>query len=410
MSLKQTGLPAQCDWVADSEHPSIAPFSVAALPRILFGDGALDQLAPELARWGRNVLLVTGGQSFLSGSVWPHLQAQFDDHGLAWTLVRISGEPCPVQIDRVAQRYSGEQFDVVVAIGGGSALDAGKAIAGLLPGHGSVRAYLEGVGTPSDYHGPALPFVAVPTTAGTGSELTRNAVITETGKGGFKKSFRDDRLLARLALVDPRLLETCPPAVMLGNALDALTQLLESYVSIRASVFTDALARDGLRAFTEGFRPDPENPVRDYGQLAYAAMLSGICLTQAGLGSVHGFASPLGAFFGIPHGMACGTMLAVCTELNMGLIRARTPDDRVLLRYEEVARILTGKPSSAPAPDLAALLHEWTRTCKVPRLTELGVRQSDIVSIVAASRGSSMKTNPVVLSDEELASLLTQRL
>lgn len=390
--------------------PRIPPFSVAALPRIVFGEGVLDQLAPELACFGRNVLLVTGGQSFLAGPGWPHLQAQFEAQGLEWTLVRIQGEPCPAQIDKVVHRYGADQFDVVLAIGGGSALDAGKAIAGLLPGRGSVRDYLEGVGTPSDYAGPALPFVAVPTTAGTGSELTRNAVITETGAGGFKKSFRDDRLLARLAVIDPCLLATCPPSVMLGNALDALTQLLESYVSTRASVFTDALARDGLRAFAEGFRPDPDRPVRSYGHLAYAAMISGICLTQAGLGSVHGFASPLGAFFRIPHGMACGTMLAVCTDLNISLTRARTPDHPVLARYNEVARILTGTPASEPAPDLAGLLHEWTRACQVPRLSDFGVRSGDIDRIVAASRGSSMKTNPLVLSDAELASLLTRRL
>lgn len=398
------------DLTADQKTAGVPSFSVAALPRILFGPGVLDQLAPELSRWGQRLLVVTGGQSFLTGPGWPHLQAQFAAHDLDWTLVRISGEPCPAQIDKVVHRFSATQFDVVVAVGGGSALDAGKAIAGLLPNHGCVRDYLEGVGTPANYKGPALPFVAVPTTAGTGSELTRNAVITETGENGFKKSFRDDRLLASLAVIDPRLLETCPPAVMLGNSLDAVTQLLESYLSPRASVFTDALALDGLRAFACGFRANADNPVRDYSQLAYAAMLSGICLTQAGLGSVHGFASPLGAFFGIPHGMACGTMLAVCTELNIDLIRRRTPGHPALQRYDDVARTLTGTPRDAAAPDLARLLHQWTTDCEVPRLSHWGVGADDIDRIVAASRGSSMKTNPVVLSDSELSELLHRRL
>lgn len=410
MSNHPTTGASGADLAADQKTAGVPPFSVAALPRILFGPGVLDQLAPELARWGQRLLVVTGGQSFLSGPAWPRLQAQFAAHDLDWTLVRIGGEPCPAQIDKVVHRFSATQFDVVVAIGGGSALDAGKAIAGLLNNQGCVRDYLEGVGTPSNYQGPALPFVAVPTTAGTGSELTRNAVITETGENGFKKSFRDDRLLASLAVVDPRLLETCPPAVMLGNSLDAVTQLLESYLSPRASVFTDALALDGLRAFARGFRANADNSVRDYSQLAYAAMLSGICLTQAGLGSVHGFASPLGAFFGIPHGMACGTMLAVCTELNIDLIRHRTPGHAALQRYDDVARTLTGTPPGAAAPDLARLLHQWTADCKVPRLSHWGVGTDDIDRIVAASRGSSMKTNPVVLSDAELAELLHRRL
>ncbi len=391
----------------------VSPFNVAALPRIVFGNGSFDQLVPLVLGYGRELLIVTGGQSFLDSAYWPRLKAELEQAGVGYATARIRGEPSPGQVDTIVRRYAREGIDCVLGIGGGSALDAGKAIAGLLPNRRPVRDFLEGVGRPHEYQGPALPFVAVPTTAGTGSELTRNAVITETGPDGFKKSFRDDRLLPRAALVDPQLLVTCPAQVMLGNALDAVTQLLEALVSTRASVFTDALALDGLRAFAEGFRADPEQPVRDHSQLAYAAMISGICLTQAGLGSVHGFASPLGAFFSIPHGMACGTMLAACTEMNIRILLARDPAHPALAKYRLAYRILTRQEAGTDPDDpmkLAELFQHWTERCQVPRLSQLGVRAADLSRLVAASGGSSMKTNPVVLSDSELETLVRQRL
>lgn len=391
----------------------VAPFNVAALPRIVFGKGVFEQLLPLLLDHGREFLVVTGGNSFLDSAHWPRLKAELEAAGASYAVARIRGEPSPGQVDTIVRRYAREGIECVVGIGGGSALDAGKAIAGLLPNRRSVREFLEGVGRPNEYRGPALPFVAVPTTAGTGSELTRNAVITETGPDGFKKSFRNDQLLPRVALIDPEMLVTCPARVMLGNALDAVTQLLESLVSTRASIFTDALARDGLRAFALGFQPDPEQPVRDYSQLAYAAMISGLCLTQAGLGSVHGFASPLGAYFGIPHGMACGTMLAVCTEMNIRLLQSRDEHHPALAKYAQAFRILTGQEASSTpvdAGELAELFHHWTVLCGLPRLSELGVKASDLPRLVAASGGNSMKTNPLVLTDSELESLLRQRL
>lgn len=401
------------DSEANDRPGPVAPFNVAALPRIVFGNGVFDQLVPLVLDHGRELLIVTGGNSFLDSAYWPRLKAELEKAGAGYAVARISGEPSPGQVDTIVRRYAREGIDCVLGIGGGSALDAGKAIAGLLPNRRPVRDFLEGVGRPHEYRGPALPFVAVPTTAGTGSELTRNAVITEIGPDGFKKSFRNDLLLPRLALVDPEMLVSCPAPVMLGNALDAVTQLLESLVSTRASAFTDALARDGLRAFARGFRPDRDKPVKDHSQLAYAAMISGVCLTQAGLGSVHGFASPLGAFFGIPHGMACGTMLAACTEMNIRLLQARDGEHPALGKYVQAYRILTGQEDQAKTVDpmeLADLFHTWTIRCQLPRLSELGVKASDFPRLVAASGGNSMKTNPLVLTDTELETVVRQRL
>ncbi|WP_166265738.1 iron-containing alcohol dehydrogenase [Marinobacter caseinilyticus] len=397
----------------DSARTSLAvqPFNIGALPRIVFGHGVFSGLAGELSSFGREVMVVTGGHSFLASRHWPLLQKQLAENGMSWSLVRVRGEPSPTQVDDVVRHHTSHVPDVVVGIGGGGALDAGKAIAGLLNCRQPVKAVLEGVGDPESYQGPSVPFVAVPTTAGTGSELTRNAVITETGSHGYKKSFRNDQLLARLALVDPQLLESCPPAVMLANALDAVTQLIESYVSVRASVLTDALALDGLSAFAKGFKPDPQNPVLDYSQLAYAAMISGICLTQAGLGSVHAIASPLGAMFAVPHGTACGTMLSVCTDMNVQRLQENAPDHPALTKYARVAGLLSpANAGEATCADLVALLHDWTARCGIPRLSEMGVGAGDLPRLVAATGGSNLKTNPVDLTDGELEILLRLRL
>ncbi|MBV1789061.1 iron-containing alcohol dehydrogenase [Marinobacterium sp. D7] len=403
-----------------NESPAaIPPFSVAALPRILFGEGSIERLPAELVPFGRRLLLITGGQSFLAGAHWPRLVRALEERGLEWEQVGIGGEPSPDQVDAVVSRFTHSSIDMVVAIGGGSVLDAGKAIAGLLPSGRSVLDHLEGVGPQLPYEGPSLPFIAVSTTAGTGSEMTKNAVLTQAGAGGFKKSFRDERLLARLAIVDPQLLHSCPPPVMLGNAMDALTQLLEAYVSTGASAFTDALAESGIKAFAAGFSADPEQPVRDYGCIAYAAMLSGICLAQAGLGAVHGIASLLGAWFSVPHGVACGTLVAAVTRENIEALRQRAPDSPALHKYARAARLLKGGEfkgeelsgdESSDADTLVELLESWVGRCRLPRLASFGVTVSDLAQIAAASGGNSMKTNPVVLTRHEFRSILAQRL
>jgi alcohol dehydrogenase len=311
---------------------------------------------------------------------------------------------------------------VVVAIGGGSVLDTAKAVAGLLTAGNSVRDHLEGVGSELPYRGPSVPFVAVPTTAGTGSEATKNAVLSERGPRGFKKSFRDDALVAQVAIVDPDLLASCPPDVIAGNGMDALTQLLESYFSLRANPFTDALALSGLAAARDGLLTWHAEAVAGRGdggmgslaaaareRLAYAALCSGICLAQAGLGAVHGLASPLGALFPIPHGAACGATLAAATRVNIAALETRDPGSVALSRYAVAAWLLTGRAVADDAETRAALVPElvsWSARLGVPRLSSFGIAESDIPAIVADSRGSSMKTNPIVLTDEEIAAIL----
>ena len=255
------------------------PFSIARLPRIEFAPGAISRI-PELASgFGRTILLVTGGSSFTGSQHWPQLQQSLQQAGLAWHHCRVSGEPSPDLVDEQVRAFSGVGIDVVVAIGGGSVLDAGKAIAGLLKLGHSVMEYLEGVGPERPYDGPAVPLIAVPTTAGTGSEATKNAVLSIHGPEGFKKSFRDDRLVAEYAILDPSLLASCPPALIAANGMDALTQLMESYVSTRANPMTDALALDGLREVRDSLLSWYENPPgteTERGKMLYASLLSGI--------------------------------------------------------------------------------------------------------------------------------------
>lgn len=393
-----------------------APFSIGRLPRIEFGAGGAAKLPQLAAGYGRRALLVTGAQSFDRSAYAAPLLAGLRDHGVNWDRVKITGEPSPEDVDAAVRAWRGDGIDVVIGIGGGSALDAAKAIAGLLRPGNSVLDHLEGVGPERPYAGPATPFIAVPTTAGTGSEATKNAVLSRHGADGFKKSFRDDALVAQVALVDPDLLVGCPPAQIAANGMDALTQLLESYVSSRANPFTDALALSGLRAVRDGLlawyqQGDPARQARTC--MAYAALLSGICLAQTGLGSVHGLASPLGAFFPIPHGIVCGTLVADATRVNIEAIQARDPGNRALERYAEVGRLLAGQAGASAADDrdnLVRLLAGWSQRLSLPNLSSFVIVAGDLDRIVAASRGSSMKTNPVVLTDDDIRSILLRRL
>ncbi len=391
-------------------------FSLARLPRIVFGHGVRTQLPDLVSAYGKRALLVTGARHFHSSPHWAEIQAGFKAAGIIWEMQGVDGEPSPGLVDDAVRNYRNGGFDCVVGLGGGSVLDAAKAIAGLLKPGNSVMAHLEGVGPELPYLGPTTPFIAVPTTAGTGSEATKNAVLSVHGPEGFKKSFRDEKLVAEIALVDPDLLATCPPHIIAANGMDAFTQLLESYVSSKASRFTDALAWSGMKAarnsLLEWYKNGPDARDAQAG-MAYAALMSGITLAQAGLGSVHGLASPLGAFFPIPHGVVCGALVAEATAMNIHALQARAEGRETLLKYAQAGRMLTHDVHLSDDDALKRLidiLHDWTGQMQLPKLSALGVTTADIPRIVANSRGSSMKTNPVVLSDEEIGEILAKRI
>lgn len=397
---------------------NFSPFYIAQLPRIVFGNGEFERL-PELIReYGQNALLITGRASLSRGSHWHSMREKLERSTISFSTMTVSGEPGPGLIDEAVSNYAGEQIDVVIGIGGGSVIDAAKAIAGLLPHGNSVLDHLEDVGKGLPYCGPSLPLIAVPTTAGTGSEATKNAVLSEQGSQGYKKSFRHECMVPNVALVDPALLESCPPYLMAAQGMDAFTQLLESYVSINANPFTDALAWGGLEAVSQGFMDayqggGSEQAKQGRAAMAYGALLSGITLAQVGLGSVHGLAQPFGSLFAIPHGVACGTTVAAAIAVNIEALARRAPDSPALGKYARAGRLFANEANLAQVDAcqrLIQIVEEWTAYMKLPRLSEFGITEADLDRIVANSRGNSMKSNPVELSDDEIAEIVRRRL
>jgi alcohol dehydrogenase class IV len=409
----------------DARISDFPPFGVARLPRIVFGAGRRAELPGMVAAHGRRALLVTGARSLQSTPAWTGITDGLDAEGVTWEQLAVSGEPSPELVDGAVATRRSDPPDVVVGIGGGAALDTAKAIAGLLRSGTVALDHLEGVGRGIPYPGPATPFVAMPTTAGTGSEATRNAVLSGTmvaGDGGpapFKKSFRDERLVAVAAIVDPDLLEGCPPAVIAGDGLDALTQCLESYVSSGASPYTDAIAWSGLAAIGPALPAwhaaalagaTAAETATARSAMAWGALASGIALANAGLGAVHGMIAALGVRHGIHHGTGCGILLAAATRVNVTALRARDPDGPALRKYVQAGRLLAADARLEPAAATDALV-EWlsdqVRDLGLPRLGDLGIRPADFPTLIAESRGSSMRTNPITLDDAEIEAILT---
>jgi alcohol dehydrogenase class IV len=364
----------------------------------------VQQVAPAATQWGRRALVVTGRAPEFGSRIRAELEAA----GAQSVAFAVSGEPTVELIGRGLDEARQERCDVVIAVGGGSVIDAGKVIAGLLTNPDDVMAYLEVVGEGKQLQNPAAPLIAVPTTAGTGSEVTRNAVLGVPG--GIKVSLRSPFLLPRLAVVDPQLTLGLPAPITARTGLDALTQLLEAYVSIRANPVTDGLCVQGIqlvarslrRAFHHGEQPEPRH------DMALAALLSGMVLANSGLGVVHGFAAPLGGRFRAPHGAICAAMLPFGMEGNLRALRERDPQSIALHRYEEVARLLTGRPS-ATAEDGVAWARDICAEFEIPPLAVYGVGEPAVARLVEESaRTSSMKGNPLVLTPEELREILSR--
>ena len=374
-------------------------FEFATATRIVFGRGILSELEATIAPLGRRVLLVHGRSAARADA----LRERLASVGPGCLTFGIEGEPTVDDVRRGSAAAREAGVDVVVAVGGGSAIDAGKAIAALCANDGDVLDYLEVVGRGRSLERPPLPFIAIPTTAGTGSEVTRNAVLASR-EHRVKASLRSALMLPRVAIVDPDLLAGLPPAVIAASGLDAFAQLLEPYVSVRANPLVDALCREGLvrsaRSLRRAYEGDASPAVRE--DLALASLFGGLALANAGLGAVHGFAAPVGGMFDAPHGAACAALLPAVVRVNVRALERRAAGSVSLARYREAAAIVCGRRDATIA-DGVQWIEELVRALGIPGLRRYGAREDQLPALVAKARSaSSMKGNPIELLDDEL--------
>jgi alcohol dehydrogenase class IV len=376
-------------------------FDFFNVPRIVFGRGAAARLAEFVPPAARTLLVYNGRRIDVPGAV-----ADFHQRG----------EPTVTDIDRALEIGRGEQCDFVVGLGGGSAIDAAKAVAGLLANGGVASDYMEVVGKGRKIQKPALPWIAVPTTAGTGAEVTRNAVIGWPEKK-FKASIRSELLMAPVALIDPQLHVGVPREITARSGADALCQCVEAYVSTGANPMTDAIAIKGVELAARYLERAVDNggDLEAREGMALAALMSGIALTNAGLGAVHGFAAPLGANFPAPHGAVCAALLPHVMAANVAALRAQSRDHPALQRYAMVgAFISTGDNAGTEDASIRDAIDEVSvlvEKLKIPPLSTFGVSEADVLEMVQlAKKSSSMRYNPVVLSDDVLADVLRKAL
>lgn len=385
----------------------ILRFQFATATRIIFGPGTLAEAAPIAVEMGRRALVVTGSTEARARPLLSALAGE----GIDLTTFPVAGEPTTELVRRGLERARQVGAEVVIGFGGGSVIDAGKAIAALLTNEGEPLDYLEVIGRGRPLTRPAAPYIAIPTTAGTGAEVTRNAVL-RSPEHRVKVSLRSPLLLPRLALVDPVLTHTMPPEVTASTGLDALSQVLEPYVSRRANSLTSALCREALpraarslrRAYTQG------DDAEARADMALVSLFGGLALANAGLGAVHGFAGPLGGMFPGPHGAICGALLPHVMAVNVRALEERQPGSQARRRYDEVARLLTGDDGAAAA-DGVAWVEVLCADLELPALSSYGLAEDDFPAVIAkASRSSSMRGNPIALTEEEMGQILERAL
>jgi alcohol dehydrogenase class IV len=390
----------------------VGAFSFSRLPEIHFGTGSSEKAISLAGRFGERILLVTGKSSFTDSKWGKRLLYDLDATKIKYDIISVSGEPVTTFIDTSASAFREQPPDVIVAVGGGSVIDAGKALSAIIPVTGKTSDYLEGNPVRTAHPGTRLPLIALPTTAGTGSEVTKNAVLSIPAGPALKSSLRHDSFAPDIAVVDPGLAAGCPPGITAASGLDALTQLLEAFTSTNASEMTDALALSGLERGFGSIR----QAVEDGGNLsarsdmAYAAMLSGIVLANAGLGAVHGFASVLGGHYKIPHGVICGTLLGAVTRANISKLKGSDGSSIFLEKYSQAGRLICRKENKSDdyyVMSLADELEKLIMELDIPRLGQFGIARDDAGKLAMET---GIKNNPVQLDKDELKAILVSRL
>ena len=378
------------------------PFEFATAGRIVFSRGCAARVGEEAAALGQRVFVLTGRH----GDRWTFLWQDLDRRQLPWQRFAIPGEPTVEMIGQAAAAAQKAAAEVVIGIGGGSVIDAAMAVAAKATNPGDLRDYLEVIGRGRTLAKSSLPCIAVPTTAGTGAEVTRNAVL-RSAEHGVKVSLRSPTMLPVRALVDPELTLSMPPDVTAATGMDALTQLLEAFVSIRANPLTDGICREGLRraarSLEQAYGQGDDIDARE--DMALASLFGGLALANAGLGAVHGFAGPLGGMRPAAHGMICAALLPTVMAANIRALGERHPGHWALERYREAAALLTGR-EGATAEEGVDWVRQLGRRLGVPPLGALGFTAGQTAEAVSKARqASSMKGNPVVLTEEELVAI-----
>ena len=388
----------------------IPNFEFGTAARIVFGAGRLRELGPIAAGFGKRALVVTGkGNRAIrrAEQIWSCLR----EGGVESVMFPISGEPTLEVVRAGTQRARDENCELVISLGGGSAIDAGKAIAALLANGGDPLDYVEVIGRGQPVTKLSVPFIAIPTTAGAGAEVTFNAVLGAP-EHKVKVSIRSRLMLARVALVDPELTHDLPPELTASTGLDALTQLIEPFVSGRANPLTDMICREGIRRVARSLRHACEcgDDIAAREDLALASLLGGMALANAGLGAVHGFAAPLGGMFPAPHGAVCARLLPFVIETNVVALRQRSPTSNALPRYELIACLLTGT-DQAKVEDGLAWLRDLSKALKIRPLGDYGVKSEHLTLLIAkAAEASSMKGNTIALTEKEMRGILERAL
>jgi alcohol dehydrogenase class IV len=382
-------------------------FEFATASRIVFGAGKVQQVGALTAGLGRRALVVVGGSADRATPLLDRLA----EAGVVAQVYTVTTEPTVAMAREGVQAARDQAADVIVGFGGGAAIDTGKAISALLTNPGDPLDYLEIIGAGKPLVNPAAPYIAIPTTAGTGAEVTMNAVLA-AAEQRLKVSLRYSSMLPRIALVDPTLTYTLPPAITASTGMDALTQVIEPFVSNKANPLTDALCREGIKRAGRSLRrayQHPDDPIARE-DMALASLFGGLALANAKLGAVHGFASPIGGMFPAPHGAVCAVLLPHVMEANIRALEMREGASSTLRRYDEIAQILTGD-QTARALDGARWVRALTADLSIPPLSTYGITRDDLPVIAEkAASASSMQGNPVKLTHDELIAILSAAL
>ena len=382
-------------------------FDLAVPVDIRFGAGRVSEVPEVFAKLGASRVLVVTGRTTSRADT---LRSELRETGISSVVFGVATEPSIERVRAAVSLVAESGCDAVLGFGGGSALDVAKAVAVLALSGTDPTDHLEVIGAGHPIERPGLSCVAVPTTAGTGSEVTRNSVLSG---GGVKASLRSPLILPKVALVDPELLVGVPKPTIAASGMDALSQLIEPLLSKRANPFSDALARDGIRRSARSLRRGYEEGMEESGvreDLALASLFSGMCLANSGLGAVHGLAAAAGARLSAPHGAVCAAVLAAVMDVNLRALRERAREHPALPRMTEVATLLTGLPEATPE-DAIAWLQELTAALSIPGLASYGLNQDEIAPMVAAGQqASSMRGNPIELRDEEVTEIITRSL